>query len=290
MPNVYASLSKLKSRMPDGFQATTTKYDAALLSLLDTVSRGIDERCARKFYPEYGVRYFTGSGDIHTRVSDLIGGTIEYSEDGETFTTLAAADWIGTVFGDENHPASWNEVELPIWTDAPIGTWPAVRRGLKITGWWGFCASRSEAWQSTGQTLPGNITSAATSITVTSVTATDPWGLEAAFQVGRLIRIDDEVMEVTVVTDGITDSITVVRGRNGSTAAAHSTGAAISYWRAPSQIEQATVISAVRQFERGLQGFGDLRVTPEMGQIQWVRKLDPDVEVMVGQFINRWCY
>ena len=38
----------------------------------------------------------------------------------------------------------------------------------------------------------------------------------------------------------------------------------------------AAIIQAVRQMERGFQGFGDARATPEIGQLFFIKAMDPE--------------
>lgn len=52
----------------------------------------------------------------------------------------------------------------------------------------------------------------------------------------------------------------------------------------PEDIVQATIIQASRWFKRGQQGFQDTAAIPELGQLRYVKQLDPDVEMMLMHY------
>lgn len=294
MPNIYATPSEIKRAMPDGIQAGTTKYDALLLGLAERVSRFVDGFCRRVFYPSYGARYFSGPGGAQGGelwVDDLIEiDAIEISEDGgTTYTALAASDTIGTVAGDLNDARSYTMLALDVNGD--YSSWPSGQRAVKISGWWGFTENRGECWDDSGLDLALAYTAGGAALTVADVSAMDRWGLETALHAGRLARVEDELFEVTGVTNNVApvnDTASVIGARNGTAAANHDLGDGISLWRACEVIKQATIIQAVRQMERGFQGFGDARATPDLGQIMYVKALDPEVQAMLksGRYIR----
>lgn len=286
MPNCYVTPGEIKMAMPDGLNVYTVKYDGLLMRLAMTLSRFVDQRCRRVFYPTYETRYFAGPKMAPRNelwVPDLLSvTTISISEDnGATYTDLAATDWIDTVGGDYNDPRSATMVVLD--ANGDYTSWPSGQRAVKIAGWWGYADNRDEAWEDSGIDLAGNYTAGAAALTVASASVLDAWEVTTALQAGRLIRVDDEVFEVTGITGGGSgsDSVRVVGARNGTTAAAHTTGDGILIWRAPEPVKQACIIQAVRQMERGLQGFGDSRSTPDLGQMFYLKELDPEAEALL---------
>ncbi len=50
----------------------------------------------------------------------------------------------------------------------------------------------------------------------------------------------------------------------------------------PSDVQQATLIMAIRSFKRGQQGFQDTGAISELGQLRYVKELDPEVEQILG--------
>lgn len=286
MPNLYATVEEIKAAVPDGIRQTTIKYNAVLTRLSEAISRMIDRRCGRVFYPSYGVRYFAGDGSDTLVVPDLFEiDAIAYSLDDQTFTALTTDDYYGASFEDENSLKSYRTLIATSWGD--VLSWPSNRRGVKITGWWGFAEERANAFEASGATLASDYTAGATSMSVADASLIDLWGVSLALQPGRILRVDDELLELVGVTDAGTgnDTLSVIGGRNGSTAAGHSTSDVIYAWRVAEDIKQACIIQAMRQLERGLQGFGDARVTPELGSSLYIKKIDPEADMLLQPYM-----
>lgn len=104
---------------------------------------------------------------------------------------------------------------------------------FSINGIWGYSNRPYEdSWQ-TLTTLTASINASVTSVTVTS--SNDLECLD-------YIRIEDEFMQVTA-NDAGTDTITVIRGVNGSTAAAHDgtvTPLDVDRWKVEDAVRDAT--------------------------------------------------
>lgn len=50
---------------------------------------------------------------------------------------------------------------------------------------------------------------------------------------------------------------------------------------APGPIKQATITQTVRWFKRAQSAFGDVSASPELGQLQYLQELDPDIKAMM---------
>lgn len=98
---------------------------------------------------------------------------------------------------------------------------------VKVTGLWGYHPAPEHAFRDSTDALTSGVTAADTALTVSSTGGADAWGDTPRFSVGDLIRIDDELMRVTAVTE---TALTVRRAENGTTAAAHATGAPIGVY------------------------------------------------------------
>ncbi len=140
---------------------------------------------------------------------------------------------------------------------------------IKVTGLWGYADMRYpyEFWIDTGLTLDaaGGITATQTSFAVTSGAQIDYLG-QPAFLPGRMLRIDDELMEISSV---VTNTITVRRGLRGSTKAIHDADAEIKRWRVVEDIVEATLQVAKTWREAdiaagGRIGVGDISVGAEL--------------------------
>ncbi len=114
-----------------------------------------------------------------------------------------------------------------------------------------------------------------------------PWRwIRHGLQAGQIIRVDNELMRITVVTT-LTKTLTVNRGWNGSTPAAHLTTVAAKIWRAQGDIIRATLIQAARFYSRANAIFGTVGGGEMGAQIITIPTLDPDVASIIDPYIYR---
>lgn len=253
MPNLYASLGDLKAEL----QKTGTADDAVLLRSLERASREIDGRCARRFYHESATAYFNGNGREILRLvgaqrepfrGDLISVTsvkVDGNRDSTfEYTLVANTDyWLA----EPGSGGAGTALEINPY-NPQVSPWPKAQRCIEIVGVFGY-SNEAEA----SGTLGAEISSAS----ATSVTMTAGHGLTG----GETIIVGTEQMYVSAVS---TNTLTVVRGVNGSTAATHSNGAAVTRRRYPRLIEQATVIRAADIWRGTQTGYGQV-ATSELG-------------------------
>lgn len=103
--------------------------------------------------------------------------------------------------------------------------------GIVLTGEWGTHDNSSNAY-STVTTTAEALDASETGIDITD-------GDGALFDVYQYIRIDDELMLITAITtSGDPDVLTVEREVNGFTAATHDSGATITRWNVPRDVQE----------------------------------------------------
>lgn len=288
MPNLYATPTEIKAAMPEAYASDDTGQDSIIYALSERISRLIDLYTNRRFSPYDQTMYFDGRGEVELWIPDLFSvttvsnGTGSYDSDGnaEMSTDFGTADYL-LYFGNVARPlGSYNR--LLIHPEAANASeWTDGVDQVQITGAWCYHEDRANGWEDSGDTVQdASLTSDATTITVSDADGSDRFGFSPRFQVGQLIRIEDEYCEVTAV-DASGNTLTVVRGVNGSTAAAHAQNTQIDIWRPVPVVKQVCIMESVRLLERGLQGYGDARVSPELGDIVRVASLDPQAEMML---------
>lgn len=286
MPNAYASLSEIRNGAPGAMQERTVNFDPFLLGLAEATSRLIDEYCERTFYPRQRTLYLDGSGDCEQVVPDLLSLTLaEYSDDnGQTYSTLPASNYY-LLAGDEYEPVtSYDRLRINV-NGLTLSYFPRGQRSLRLTGVWAYAEERDSAWLLSGDTVQNAPLAAAdVSLTLNDVDAKDAYGVERRVPQGMLVRVDSEFIETTQAVDPQANTIGLVRGRNGTTAAAHNQNTAVYVWQPPALIKRATVVQVVRHFMRSLQGFGDARATPEIGELFFIKQLDPEVRAMIDPY------
>lgn len=267
--NGYCTLADLQAFIPNSTNANTTMLEQSI----EAASRAIEGATGKLFYPSIKTNsydlprgYFSSELCLKDDLLELLTFT-----NGDA-TTLAATEF-------DLWPYNWYPKASVILKDTSDYSYQAPTSGdthgvIDVLGVWGYHQNYSVAWL-TGSTLNGAISStSATSVTVTSGTS---------FVAGHIIRVDNELMRVTNV---VTNTLTVDRGWNGSTAATHLTGVTAYIWRAQADIIRATLIQAARLYRRNDTIFGTVG-GGEMGtQAVTIPALDPDVKTMIDPYIS----
>ncbi len=216
--STYADYTTVNAVRSTYLGSTATGQDGLLLDLIRSTSREIERVCNREFYPTVQTRYYD-TPRIRRDIlldADLLSLTTFTNGDGTVFT--AAQYQLYPL----NESPKFKLVVLNSSSTVLQNTSSGDYEGaLSIAGVWGYHPDYSNAWQDTLATLAAAISSTST----TTFTCTT-----GKLYAGDLIQIDTEYMYVSAVTTATSDTITVVRGVNGSTAATHLISTAISRW------------------------------------------------------------
>jgi hypothetical protein len=157
-----------------------------------------------------------------------------------------------------------------------LETSPAIRRGypepLTVTGTWGWHEDWTNAFTATSLVATNPILAADLTF---DVTATEG----ALFSPGNMILIDSEYMEITSIS---TDTLTVTRGYNGSTATGHAVGAVVSILQIPDDIQRVTARQADLLFSR--LGAFDVQALTTVGIVQYPQDLTLELENTVSNY------
>lgn len=262
--NLYATRDDLKARVG----LSDTDDDSILDLVLASVSREIDSWCGRQFFASVGTRYFTPAHCDHIMVDDLLSvTTIKTDEDGDrTYPTT----WATTDYDLQPRNAAQMSPAQPYWyiSAAPLGRygWPQAASGVQIVGRWGYY----DVLQTSTATLAEDLDTTEPAVDVSS---------GAAFRIGQVIEIDSERMEISAIS---TNTLTVSRAVNGTTAAAHTNGAAIRVATFP-LISEACLHQATLEF-RGINAPLGVQGSPEFGQTIRAVGLHPFVQNMLRPF------
>jgi len=275
---LLATLDEVKRAL----SVTGTAYDAPLVQALTQTSRLVSAAAGRRLVPWAATRYVDGDGTGRLWLPEtwLSIATVSLSSDlGQTYTALAGTDWWAS------NGIMWDEPPFELLAMNPNGAYGefyAGARTVKIAGTLGWHASYGAAWPASGDTVQdaSGLSASATTVTVADADGADASGLTPRFSPGQLLRVESEYLGVLVV-NATTNAVTVERGANGSTAASHAKGTAICTFRPDGLAQQAAVTQASRAFKRGQQAFADAGASGELGQLMYVKRLDPDVEAIL---------
>jgi hypothetical protein len=258
---------------------TDTSEDTILEGLVEAVSRAIDDFCGRRFYAATQTRYYTANRSDRLLVDDLLSiTTLKTDEDGDgTFETTLVADtdyWLYPDRPPAAEPAWWG-IELVGRASSQLGVWPAVRRGVKVAGTWGFANETESA---------GTLAAEVSSASATSLSMVAGHGAQA----GDTVVVESEQLWVTAV---VGETLTVTRGVNGTAAATHASGTVVRVRRYPRPIEQACAMQAARHLWESQGGYaGSLQASETYAAAGPSRfsQLYPAIRDMVAPYHAWW--
>jgi hypothetical protein len=215
--NIYVDLTTLKGLIG----RTDTNEDARILLLARRASRLIDEYCGNNFYVTTTTKNFRSRGGYVLFLPALISITT---------VTIGGVELLSTDY--ELEPLN----EYPKTCLRLLNTSFAERELVAITGKWGY----SEISENSGDAVAdtGGISAEATALTVAD---------GSRFSIGEMLLIESEQVYVSNI---VTNTLTIVRAQNGTTAATHAKDKPIYIMRAPDAIIQACIMQAIR-FYRG---------------------------------------
>ena len=242
MSHVYASLADLKIMITDsGATSLGTTNDTLLLDKLVSVSETIDDRMERSafgsgFGPRTGTNKYDGVGGSALRLRDdlltVTSITIRPSTASATTSTPTVDTDYYLLDGEDGYgPAPYRKILLH-----GQGTITAFGSGFRVTdvaGTWGYQNVTVTSSATTSEALD------------TSETGVDV-SSGAAFSPGQTILIDTEQMYISSIA---TNTLTVVRAANGTTAATHSTSAAIAVYQYPSKVREVCLRLALKRWK-----------------------------------------
>ena len=265
MPNSYLSLADLKTLI----DKTSSNDDAQFLLLAPSVSRQIDEYCNRFFFSKDSqTMYFSGENRTQLTVPDILSVTtlkVDTTLDGTYDETIAATDYSLWPWNDDPKVA----IEL-LPKSTSLYIFPSGPKNIEVVGSFGF---KETLWSQT-ETL----TLANSSVVTATVSASGH-----NISPGHTIKCESEQMYVEAVPTGTT--LTVERGVNGTTAAAH-TAKAMSIYQYPRDLQLAVASQIKRWQAQAEAGFSDAVGAADGGTLLYSRELHPEVKSILKSYVT----
>ncbi len=227
--NTIATLYQLRQFL--GLADSDTDEDARLRSHLEAATQTIERFAGRQFCPYHA----TIIHDIDLYIPD----ELILEDDLLSLTTI--------VNGDGQTIDSANIVHIPDGAGIPTGVIQLINgesltytdshlSAIQVTGIWGWHDAWTLAWKDSLDTVQDNpLSNSVTTLTVNDADGTDEMATPPRFQVGQLLQIESEYLRVLAV-DTATNTLTVLRGVNGTTANSHAQGTAISVYQPPHDV------------------------------------------------------
>lgn len=220
-----STLDQLRARL--GIASTDTADDTRLLSALQAAAAQIERAAGRHFCPHQKALQHNYTSSLELLLDDDL---LELS----------------AITNGDGRALTLSDV-IPVPDEAPYGvlrltggsafTWSTSPvQAITVTGLWGWHDRPAEMWRVSGDTVQNNpLTSSATTLTVTDADGSDNESLTPRFQVGHLLKIENEFLRVTAVNT-VVNVLTVLRGVNGTTAASHTLNTSIYTYQPPAEL------------------------------------------------------
>lgn len=238
--NEYISREDLYDWAIGEDSVVTTKTDDLLWYAVEAASRMFDGTTKRVFYPRTETRYYDmpRRADCLRLDDDLLAvSSFTTQNDGETVTD----DEYYLMCGGSYNFTPYDRIVMISSGTRPNLLWSATpQKSQKVVGTWGYHEDWSNAWVDSQDTVQdaGGINASVTTVTVSNVDGVDLNGIRPRFKVQQTIKIGTEYMFVSEKSTA-NNKLTVQRGVNGTTAAAHDNGTAIYVYRPMDEVQQA---------------------------------------------------
>jgi len=281
----YCTLSDARTERKT--RSTDTTDDSQLRRYIAQVSRRIDSAVGSRMRPAFAPylesRQYLITGrnvDSHYNTFLMKDYCLELTAVVRGSTTITSTTELYNPYNNVAQAlriTSWGSS----WYDSLSGsdTPPAF---VTVTGYWGWNEDWANAWSSVDTVKDGaGINASITTITVDNVDGADLDGFTPRFSAGHLIKIDSEYLDVTA-TDTGTNTVTVRRGVNGTTAATHLVNAPISVYQVDERIRRIATRQAALLYSR--QGAFQVESLDGVGVVTYPQDLLAELRATLTEF------
>jgi hypothetical protein len=288
--NAYVSWELLKEYIP--IPTNQTRDDKNLFRICIEASRKFDAHChGRHFYPIKQTRYYDMPGNVcDDSLLILDDDLLEVSSltTANGTQTISSNDYLLKTGDTYNFPP-YDRIELK--GDGVVTAFSysgSPQQANTVTGLWGYHDDWANAWQDSLDTTEDNpLSASATEITVNDADGANIFGLTPRFMIQQILRIESEYVFVTG-KNVITNKLTVIRGVNGTTAAAHAQNTPIYIYQPMDVITQAMEVLATYIYRRReAVGSSTDRGTAANGVLVMPARLPDDVTDILDIY-KRW--
>lgn len=270
--NLYADVGHFR-RMFVGSSALEADDAAGILRMEEAASREIDNFCDRHFYDLTTTLYLDGNGRDLLFVPDLLTITsVKLDLDGDGVYEVELTDptdyWpirYGAN-GQDNAPVTALRLNLRAGSRS---TFPAYPRAVEIIGSSGYTSAVERVPASLVVDDP--LAAGAVTLNVTAATG------DELYEEGQTLLLDSEQVYLTAINN---DALTIVRGVNGTTDAAHVQTTVIDRYTYIPEVVEAALIQSGRLWKRRETAYSTV-IQDGIGTIEVFKGLDPDVRMLL---------
>jgi len=245
----YATVAQINDQASN--EATGTANLARIYEFGVAASQVIDNLLKITFVPLIATRYYSLFG------SQVGAWTIDLDMPMMSLTSVTLPD--STALTVNTDIRGWPRTGGPILELRSLSSAVTLRTSsgtldndVTVTGVWGWHNDYTNAWVSSGDAvLTTDLTTSITTVKVTDADGVGGDGISPRFSPGNMIQIENEWMAITATDSAsATNTLTVVRGVRGSTAATHVATTAISVFKPEAAIVRACQVIANFNYSR----------------------------------------
>jgi hypothetical protein len=282
----YCTLADVRAENKS--KSTDTTDDAQLRRYIYQVSKRIDSTMGYRRWPFFAPAIGTRKYLVQSRRIDSYNNTFMMDHFCLSLTAVTMSGTVITSYAELFilNNAVAKHLRITSW----YSTWYEYQASgdnqppdwVEVTGVWGWHEDYAHAWDKVDDVADAaGITAAATAITVADADGTDLDGFTPRFSAGNLIQIGTEWIDVLAVNT-TTNILTVRRGVNGSTAAAHAIGADISVYRVDERIRRITARQADALYAR--RGAFQVESVDGIGMVSYPQDLLSELKGVLTEF------
>lgn len=277
--NEYCVLYDLKAYL----RITDTDADALLTGFALQAARIFDAATRRHFYPRIETRYYDHPRDAAVLVLDADLLEVNSFTTGNGSVAITSGDYYLTC-GNVHNLTPYDRIAMRVdGNHATLQYTTNPQRANAVAGVWGYHEDWTSAWRVV-DALTAGVNANATTLAVADADGVDLDGVIPRFKAQQLIRVDSEYMYVTAVTAGTTNTLTVRRGVNGSTAAAHDSAAAVAVYQPMYDVYHATRRLAAWLYGQKDQPYAERIQAAQQGIISIPEGLPSDVRLAIARY------
>ena len=286
--NVYITYEELKEYL-QGIEGAgqLTKDDKLLKQFCIKSSRLFDTFTDKKFYPRLETRNYDHPPDPCKLWLDehLLAVTTLTTNNGGV--TVDSSDYL-LMKGEHYEFTPYNRIRLKSTGTTTRFTYTNEKfQANQIIGTWGYHDDWSNAFEDSQDSVQdgGGINASVTTVTVSGVDGTGRLGLTPRFKVQQLIKIDSEYLWITA-KDVENNTLDVIRGVNGTTAATHANLATIEIFRPMPHLVNTMEVLASHQYRRrnSVGGADDRAIASSTGLLLLPSRLPAEVQDMLMKY------
>jgi len=254
-----------------------------------TASRMFDGSTWRTFYPRSEIRYYDHPADDPRRLKvddDLLEVTTFTTQNGDE---EVSSDDYYLMCGMSYNLMPYDRLVMKTDGDTPVLLYSSrLQKANAVTGIWGYHEDWANAWQSSNDAVvDDSLTAAATTLTVSGVGGKDIYGLAPRFKVQMLLKIEDEYLYVTGKNEA-SNTLAVIRGVNGTTAAEHAAATTIYVYWPMEEIAHAVKRLAAWLYAQKSVPYSEQMASVEIGGVIVIPRAAPaDVQALAAMYRRR---